>query len=301
MSKSPKQFQAHGNFDDFMRHIVLDEDMETPMELPSTAVGRQRSEKPSVSELDLTNYIKAVFMIGRGYHGKSVLARKLMEDTSLSGRQAFCAACDPGNRSLLQYMSGINQPPSSDTLQTAKWIEKSLSFIRDAKQNAMYDLGAGGDNALLALTETVPDLDGRLKDWGIVPVLMYVLGPNSDSLVSLTTFENRGFQPPTTALIYNEFLASAGGDKRESFNRLRLQSSVQRAVARGAVESWMPALDGDAMAEIERKRFLFRSAAAGNVRSDRVSTPLGGFARARITRWLNDFDYEFGPIRGWLP
>ena len=63
----------------------------------------------------------------------------------------------------------------------------------------------------------------------------------------------------------------------------------------------MPALDGSAMAEIERKRFLFRSAAEGEVRSDRVSAPLGGFARARTTRWLNEFDYEFEPIRGWLP
>ena len=289
------------DFDAYMRSVSLDEEADEPPDLPPSSTGRQRSRQLTVLPVNLTNHRKAVFVIGRGHTGKSTVCRKVGEDGTLDGTIGFIAACDPGNRSLPKYLHGVKQPRTSDSKQTAEWIRAALSYLqKNNVMNAIFDMGASGDNALIEIIDNVGDLDELLRNFGVTPVILYTLGPNIDDLTSLATFQKRGFQPAATALVFNEALVRSGEDKMKAFERVRLNPAVVAARQRGAVEIWLPALDPVTMAEIERKRFLFRQAAAGDMRHDRDSLPLGPFARASTSHWLAEFEYEFAAIRTWL-
>src|ERR1700750_2524848 len=97
---------------------------------------------------------------------------------------------------------------------------------------------AVGTYPWLSWSRKMPTLAEAMEEQGIGLIAAYMLTPRVDDLASLVTFEQSGFRPRATALILN--LAKA--DTPAAFDAIRRQPAYRAAMARGAVELWMPAL-----------------------------------------------------------
>lgn len=252
------------------------------------------------SGIDLSGRAKVWFAIGPGRSGKTTVLRCTAEMSASRGSNPIVAAADPQNRSLANYIDNVAQPPTNDAVATSRWLEALLRHAMEEKASALVDLG-GGDTSLHKLLATVPDLAASLEDSGVAPVAVYTLGPRVDDLASLASFEALGFQPTATVLIRNEGLSDPTVDREDAFARLLRHSAYRAAVARGAVEVWMPRLDPAIAQEIEAKRISFVQARDAISPEGRQVPPLGPFDRSRVRRWLSVMEMEFAPIASWTP
>ncbi len=253
------------------------------------------------SDIDLSGKPKVWFMIGSGNSGKTVEVRWLAGRMIERGRQAVLAALDPGNRSLASWLDGVEQPPSSDGVQTARWLREFLTFLMTEKQHsAILDFG-GGDTSLAKLVDAAPGIATTLEDAGLAPVACYTLTPRLDDLAALDTLEAAGFRPKATVLLFNEGRADSSMSRDEAFARIGRHAAVRNALARGAVPVWMPRLEPEVMQEVEGKRLQFVQARDGQVPDGASFAPIGGFERAMVTRWLERMEEAHSAIPTWLP
>ena len=188
----------------FRRRPVAEGEPEIKIGLAPASSANGPVEVAVKSSLDLTGKPKVWFMIGGGNSGKTVEVRYLIGQMQEQGRQAILAALDPANRSLATWFEGVEQPPSSDGVQTARWLREFLTFLMTEKQHtAMLDFG-GGDTALAKLVDAAPGIAATMEDAGLAPIACYTLTPRPDDLAALDTLEAAGFQPRATVLIFNE-------------------------------------------------------------------------------------------------
>lgn len=253
------------------------------------------------SDIDLSGKPKVWFMIGSGNSGKTVEVRWLAGRMIEQGRQAVLAALDPGNRSLASWLDGVEQPPSSDGTQTARWLREFLTFLMTERQHsAILDFG-GGDTSLAKLVDAAPGIATTLEDAGLAPVACYTLTPRLDDLAALDTLEAAGFRLKATVLLFNEGRADSSMSRDEAFARIGRHAAVRNALARGAVPVWMPRLEPEVMQEVEGKRLQFVQARDGQVPDGAPFAPIGGFERAMVTRWLERMEEAHSAIPTWLP
>ena len=85
------------------------------------------------------------------------------------------------------------------------------------------------------------------------------------------------------------------------YARVTRHSAYQAAVARGALDVWMPRLDPAVAQEIEAKRISFTQARDAISPEGRKVGPLGPFDRARVRHWMTAMGAELAPIASWLP
>jgi hypothetical protein len=256
-----------------------------------------------VRAVDLSGQAKLWFLIGPGGAGKTALARWLFWRMTEQGRDAVLAALDPTNRSLASWFAGVEQPPTNDGAQTARWLREFLEYLMtvpNGVQPAILDFG-GGDTALERVAGSASDLHQTLEDAGFGVVACYVLTPRADDLTILWTMETAGFQPKATVLLLNEGRADPTVPREEAFATMMGHSSFRAVVARGAVVVWVPALESDVMQEIEAKRLDFGLARDGLVPDGAAFQPIGGLRRSMVRRWLERMETAFEPVRTWLP
>lgn len=285
----------------FRRRPVAEGEPEIRMGLaPASSLGGP-VEVAAKSSLDLTGKPKVWFMIGGGNSGKTVEVRYLIGRMQEQGRQAILAALDPANRSLATWFEGVEQPPSSDGVQTARWLREFLTFLMTEKQHtAMLDFG-GGDTALAKMVDAAPDIAVTMEDAGLAPIACYTLTSRPDDLAALDTLEAAGFQPKATVLIFNEGRADSSMSRDEAFTRVLRHTSVRSALERGAVPIWMPRLEPEVMQEVEGKRLQFVQARDGQVPATASFPPIGGFERAMVRRWMERMEAAHAAISTWLP
>ena len=148
----------------------------------------------------------------------------------------------------------------------------------------------------------IPTLATDLEEAGIAPVAIYTLGPRVDDLASLGSFEAMGFRPTATAIVCNEGLADLTVDREDAFARVLRHSAYRKAVDRGAISLWMPALTpAELVQEIEAKRISFVQARDAISPASRKVAPLAPFDRSRVRKWLDSMAVELAPIASWLP
>ena len=248
---------------------------------------------------DLTGFGKVWELIGPGGAGKTVLARWLGGGLTERGMddQAILAALDPANRTLTHFFDKVQQPPSSDPVQTTAWLRDLLGFVAKQKANAVLDYG-GNNVSKVRLVEAAPTIADSMEQDGVALVAAYVLTPRVDDLAPLVTFEARGFRPRATALILN--LGRA--ETPTAFDALRRQSAYKAALDRGAVELWMPALEPQSLAlQIEQQRLQVHQARDGDVPAGRNASYISALERVMIREWMTRMDEEFATIDTWLP
>ena len=285
----------------FRRRPIAEGETEIKIGLaPASTTGRPVAAAVK-SSLDLTSKPKVWFMIGGGNSGKTVEVRWLVGRMQEQGRQAILAALDPANRSLATWFEGVEQPPSSDGAQTARWLREFLTFLMTEKQHtAMLDFGAG-DTALAKLVDAAPSIAATMEDAGLAPVACYTLTPRVDDLAALDTLEAAGFQPKATVLLFNEGRADSSMSRDEAFARVLRHSTVRAALERGAVPIWLPRLEPEVMAEVEGRRLQFVQARDGQVPDGASFPPIGGFERAMVRRWMERQEAAHAAISTWLP
>lgn len=268
---------------------------------PTSAPSAPSATETAVgSALDLSGKPKVWFMVGGGNSGKTVHVRWLVGRMAEGRREAVLAALDPANRSLASWFDGVEQPPSSDGVQTARWLREFLTFLMaEKKLSAVLDFG-GGDTSLAKVVDAAPGIAATLEEAGLAPVACYTLTPRPDDLAALETLEAAGFRPKATALVFNEGRVDSAMSRDEAFTRVLRHSTVRAAVERGAVPIWMPRLEPDVMGEIEGKRLQFAQARDGAVPPGASFPPVGGFERAMVARWMERMEEAHRPVSTWL-
>jgi len=265
--------------------------------LPPTTAPFIRSERKS-PPADLTGLSKVWMLIGPGGGGKTVLARWLGGE--LAGRDmlgsTLLAALDPTNRTLADFFEAVMQPPSSDPAETVTWLRGLLQFVAKKRGNAVLDFG-GGDVSLARTIEATPTIAEAMELEGVGLVAAYMLTPRVDDLASLVTFEQRGFRPRATALILN--LSRA--DTPAAFDAVRRQPAYKAALARGAVELWMPELSQGVALRVEQARVTFRQAQDGEAPAGRKPASISLIERVMVREFLERMATEFHAVEGWLP
>ena len=284
----------------FRRRPVGEDEPEAKVGLAAVNGVAAAGTTAATSDLDLSGRPKIWFMIGGGNSGKTVEVRWLVGRMAEQGCQAILAALDPANRSLATWFEQVEQPPSSDGAQTARWLREFLSFIMTEKShNAVLDFG-GGDTSLAKLIDTAPDIAATLEGEGIAPVACYTLTPRLDDLAALETLETAGFRPKATLLLFNEGRVDSSISRDEAFARVARHTAVRNALTRGAVPIWMPRLEPEVMGEIEGKRLQFTQARDGQVPQGARFAPIGGLERAMVRRWLERMEQAHAAIPSWL-
>ena len=264
-------------------------------------VGRTLLSPPpasaTVSAIDLSDRPKVLMAIGAGGTGKTTLLRWFTEQLLARNSKARLAAIDPERRELKDYFIGVAEPPGYDPDTVLKWLRDFLAHLMETKESALIDLG-GGDTSLGRLVTEVPDIVAVMEEAGVSPVAIYPLSPRLTDLSALATLEEAGFQPRATALVLNEG-RMATANRKQWFGPHQNHSVYKAAIARGAVEIWMPALA--VWKKVEDRQFRFTHARDGFVPEGRTALPLGLLDRSSVRNWLARMDTAFAPISSWVP
>jgi hypothetical protein len=258
---------------------------EVDLPLPVSVAPNGADRQNAVQAIDLSGKPKVWFTLGRGRIGKTTMIRWASETSDARGGVAICAAADPVNRSLRIYREDVAEPPTTDPAGVAEWLQELLLYTLRERVSAFIDLG-GGDTSLHRLLQTMPDLADVMEAEGVAPVAMHVIGTDPHDLVPLATMEAAGFKPKATAIVCNEITG-----RPDDFVQVLRHKAVQGALARGAVQLWMPALTPSAAKLVDAHRLHFT----------RVGNTLGPFAGASVRMWLKAMKEAFAPIASWLP
>lgn len=261
----------------------------------------QAPASATAQALDLSGRPKVIMAIGSGSTGKSTLLKWLAGRAIREEKPLLLASVDPENRELKDYfqVGSVHEPPTFNPTEMTGWLEEFLRFAAEEKVTAAIDFG-GGDSTLTRLVAEAPDLADMLEEAGVSPVAIYMLSPRLSDLSVLATLEGGGFRPRATALVKNEGRVNLGTSSEAAFERTTRQPVYRAAVARGAVEIWMPVIHGTAAKEAEDRRLRFEDARDGKAKEGSKAGPLGPFDRSRIRAWLNRMEEEFAPISSWL-
>jgi len=268
-----------------------DEAPEAAIDISHLTRPQAASEAPGSQGVDLSGKPKALLAIGMGSTGKTTLLRWVCERSLMQGAgdDLTLASVDPISRELAAYFPSTMAPKTADPAAIVRWLEQLIAALMENRRSAAIDFG-GGDTSLTRLVGEMPDLVTMMEDAGVAPVAIYMLSPRSSDLTPLAALEAVGFQPRATALVLNEGRADTSREREQEFAHIRRHSAYRAALARGAVEVWMPRLF--AAKAIEDRRMAFRAAVDGGV---------GMFDRSRTRAWLASMETAFAPISSWLP
>ena len=86
-----------------------------------------------------------------------------------------------------------------------------------------------------------------------------------------------------------------------AFDGVRRQPEYKAALARGAVELFMPAMPQEVALRIERAQVHFSQARDGEAPEGRKPVTLSLLEQAMVREWLEAMDAEFSVVEGWLP
>ena len=230
--------------------------------LPRTSFIEQTTAPLQPVSLDLSKQTRMAFLLGRGNTGKTTVTRLCAEIAERLNGDYFAAACDPGARVLVNHLKYVQSPETNHPADIAAFAIEALKYASSSGVSGIIDMGAGGEETLLRIDEQFGFLD-LCKKLGIVPVFLYTVATGVNDLSVLKTFQERGLCAKATALIFNEMTVPAGMSRSAAFDLIRRQTCVRAALAAGAPEIWLPALDRQVFVEIERRGLSFGGAASG--------------------------------------
>ena len=256
---------------------------------------------PATSVPPATSGTRLVVLVGAGNVGKSVIARLLAEWAQEQGRTVGLVDADRHHATLSSFFAGAMRPEDGlgDAELTdaamAGFYEQMILGMLDQRASVVFDV-TGGDTTFARLADEL-DLGALLAARDVMPVVMHVVGPRIQDLTDLQQMEESSFRPVHTVLVLNEGTVRGAAVPERAFDAVRGHPVYRAALARGAVEVVLPALEP--MREVDRRRLLFAEAAAGTVKPGQA--PLSPFDAARVRTWLPRAVAAFAPVREWLP
>jgi hypothetical protein len=240
---------------------------------------------------------KLVVPLGRGSRGKSLWARWAVERAQSEGREVVVADADRTNPTLGGYFEAVVTPPSADDRDVREWLATFIEAQIDARFTAVLDLG-GGDLVLKRIAREI-QLVPFLREHGIRPVAVHLLGPDADDLAYLRDVETDGlFAPEATVIVFNEALVPSHRTPSTAFTEtVQGHPILAKTLDRGAKLVWMPRLEP--AQEIDTRRLTFAAAEVSKVKEGQ--TPIGPWKRQQITLWRRSMEAAFAPVADWLP
>lgn len=265
---------------------------------PVAAVKRAPRAKPVPN---LTGLAPFLALRGRGGSGKTTFGRWYASELFEREVDRFVlAAMDPGVRLLAEFAENVMQPPSTDPRETLAWLRTFVDQVRKHRAPGLLDTG-GGDTAFASLIRSSPTLAQDLEESGVGLAVAYFLSPSPDDPSMIGADVDAGFAPRATMLVLNMALA----DSPRAYDTVRAHADYKAAIARGAVEIVIPAMEPRALANrIEARRFHYFQARDGVVPEGSPYAPIpAGMERTLVREWLEAMAAEMRPLAqaGWLP
>lgn len=268
---------------------TTDDDIpETPMVIPRVSTENVVQVARAQTAVDLTGQHKLVMAFGPGRSGKTTLLRWIAERAIQGERPLSLATADAGRPTLRRFFPDTDGPDVPEQAQA--WLERMFTALMRQQTTVAIDFSA--DMNLSSLLRHAPNLHETLEGVGVAPVALYMLTTRSSDLTVLHAMEEAGFKPQATALVLNLGTIDEGRDPTAEFAQLRRNSVYRSAVARGAVEIWMPRFY--AARQVEDRGMSFSTARM-------PSSGISIFDQSRTVHWLEAMETAFGPILTWLP
>lgn len=238
-----------------------------------------------------------LFPTGRGNRGKSFFTRWAVEEARNAGKEVIVADGDCTNQTLSAYFQDASAPPSADQVSITKWFEDLVQKQIESRKSLIVDFGAG-DRTLKHVAHEL-SLVSFLQDLGIQPVAIHFVGPDTDDLAYLQSFETDSlFAPDATIVVFNQFCVPPHIPQATAFSDSIEESEViQQILARGGDIVVMPILG--CAHEIERRRISFIGATEGETKGS--LPPLGLIDRQRTRMWRDNMKKAFAVVQHWLP
>lgn len=265
-------------------------------EYDNTGTGVVELEHPAVETdavADIANKPRMIIAAGRGKVGKSVLLRWAIEKCIARGGVPIIADGDRMNPTLEAFFPNALRPPSAEDEDMRIWLNEQADTQIENRSTVFLDLG-GGDQSLRTWAKEL-DLAPFLLKFGVVPVLLHVLGSDIDDLTYLRDLETI-FAPTHTAIVLNEGMVPAGRSAGSAFEPFYERPEFTSAVNRGARVVRMPRLG--CMQQIDSCRLSFTDAEQGKVKPGQK--PIGPTTMQQIFMWQKEMATSFAPIAGWL-
>src|SRR5215472_2059243 len=228
---------------------------------------------------------RAVFAVGRGGRGKTVVYRWMIDRALNQGRQIIVADADRTNQTLAAFFGElVLSPPSAADEDMRPWLDGLLEKAISERQSLIVDL-SGGDQ-LLKHAAIELGLAEFLERNGVTPVVLHFVGADSDDLAYLRETECNGLlAPKKTAIVFNAGVVPAGVSLDAAWTKHENDPALQAAVARGAQLVRMPRLV--CMTLLDDKRLRFTEANGSRI----------GLTNAQqVLMWLRDMERSFVPV-----
>ncbi|CAH2606371.1 conserved protein of unknown function (plasmid) [Rhodovastum atsumiense] len=253
--------------------------------------------KPASRKVPALTGLPIWWLIGPNGSGKTLVARWMLERAIMAGRAIKAAALDVNSRTLASFFpDGVDQPEAADAAAVVAWMQGYLGYVAQLQVPALLDMG-GGDQSLVGLVTSTPDLLEVLAEQRQAAVACYFLTPRPEDLDVLGTLEEFGFRPRNTVLVVNEALVT----DRSLFAPILGHADVTAALARGAVLVALPRLfDQDLAIRLDSAALLLGEAGAPTLRDGAVN-PLDTFQRAAARAAWRRLEDSFAPVGAWLP
>lgn len=238
-----------------------------------------------------------LFPTGRGNRGKSFFTRWAVEEARNAGREVIVADGDCTNQTLATYFPDASSPASADHVTVTKWFEEQIETQIKSRKSLIVDFGAG-DKTLKHVAHEL-SLVSFLKGQGIQLVAIHCVGPDSDDLAYLQSFETDSlFAPDATIIVFNQFCVPPHIPQATAFSDSIAESEIiQQILARSGDIVVMPTLG--CAHEIERRRISFIGAVEGETKGS--LPPLGLIDRQRTRMWRDNMKKAFATVQRWLP
>ncbi|GAL98746.1 hypothetical protein AA0312_1682 [Acetobacter tropicalis NRIC 0312] len=238
-----------------------------------------------------------LFPTGRGNRGKSFFTRWAVEEARNAGREVIVADGDCTNQTLATYFPDAFSPPSADQVSITKWFESLVQKQIESRKSLIVDFGAG-DRTLKHVAHEL-SLVSFLQNFGVQPVAIHFVGPDTDDLAYLQSFETDSlFAPDATIIVFNQFCVPPHIPQATAFSDSIAESEIIRQILdRGGDIVVMPTLG--CAHEIERRRISFIGAVEGQTKGS--LPPLGLIDRQRTRMWRDNMKKAFATVQHWLP
>ncbi len=257
---------------------------------------QQRPDGPSeplvnhIPAPEVAEAVKPVLVVplGRGQCGKSVFLRHGIDRARNAGREIIVADGDRSNQTLSAYYDDAVRAESAEDADIHVWITGLLEKAATDRVSVALDM-AGGDRVLESYSKELPIVE-FCNDAGILPVCVYFVAPNADSLAPIGALEASGaFRTSQTVVVLNEGLVPVSDDIGRAFASVKRHPTLRAVLERGGEIVVMPRLG--CMPEVDRRRAHFYDDGG----------KLGPVDSFRVKHWRKAMDEAFAPVRHWLP
>lgn len=232
---------------------------------------------------------KFIVVQGRGRCGKTTLVRVLVERMEAAGRDAFVVDIDRSIASLGAFIHGVNRPPSLDDYSLTDWLHALVNTQVADKSTVVADVG-GGDLLFGKVSAEIGLVD-LLGSVGVLPISLWVLGPETEALPMLSEAQSSGFWPAASALVLSAALAPPGQPLHVAFAPVRNHPIYRGALAAGAREVVFPRLG--CLARVNEREISFGKAAQ--------DATFGLTYSHMVRMWQKACEEALIPIEEWLP